>query len=125
MSAGGYRCVECGGPLLHTSDAAAKDLPESVWRTQRIDYGARRGMIVRFLGIFAGFVVALLGVRSSVALASPWSWIAALASLGGGVLLWWLIYVAAGRAVRVWVLRSGKLHKRKLARALLAQAVRR
>jgi hypothetical protein len=51
--------------------------------------------------------------------------VSAAASLAGGVLLWWLIYVAAGRAVRVWVLRKGQVQKRKLARALLASAVRR
>jgi hypothetical protein len=124
VSAGGFRCVECGGALLHTDDPRAKELPEAVWKQQRVDYGARRGMIVRFLGIFAGAVVALWGVRSSVVLASPWSWIGALASLAAGVALWWMIYVAAGRAVRVWVLRSGRLQKRKLARALFAQAVR-
>jgi hypothetical protein len=122
---GGYRCEICGGPLTHTSDKQAHDLPESVWKNQRIDYGARRGMIVRFLAIFAGFFVAVIGVRSSVVLTSPWSFVGAGASIGGGILLWWLIYVAAGRAVRVWVLRRGQVQKRKLARALLMSAVRR
>lgn len=125
MSPGGFRCDNCGGKLLHTSDAGARDLPEAVWKNQRVDYGARRGMIVRFLGIFAGVVVALWGVRSSVVLASPWSWIGAIASLAMGLLVWWGIYVAAGRAVKVWVLRRGQVHRKKLARALLAQAVRR
>lgn len=120
VSAGGYRCPDCGGELIHTSDAEAKSLPEKVWRNQRVDYGARRGMIVRFLGIFAGAVVGLLGVRSSVPLPSPWSWLGAIGSLVAGVLLWWTIYVLAGRAVRIWVLRKGQLHRRKLARALLA-----
>jgi hypothetical protein len=122
---GGYRCEICGGPLTHTSDKQAHDLPESVWKNQRVDYGARRGMIVRFLGIFAGFVTAVIGVRSSVALPSPWSFVGVGASIAGGILLWWLIYVAAGRAVRVWVLRRGQLQKRKLARALLIGVVRR
>jgi len=122
---GGYRCEICGGPLTHTSDKQAHELPESVWKNQRIDYGARRGMIVRFLAIFAGFFVAVFGVRSSVVLPSPWSFVGAGASIAGGILLWWLIYVAAGRAVRVWVLRRGQVQKRKLARALLIGAVRR
>src|SRR4051812_19300674 len=113
---GGYRCDFCGGPLTHTSDAKAHELPESVWRNQRVDYGARRGMIVRFLGIFAGAVVALYGVRASVALPSPWSWAGAALALAGGIAVWRLVYVAAGRGVRIWVLRSGQLHKRKLAR---------
>jgi hypothetical protein len=122
---GGYRCDTCGGPLTHTSDAKAHELPEVVWKNQRVDYGARRGMIVRFLAIFAGFFAAVIGVRSSVVLPSPWSFVAAGAAIVGGVALWWVIYVAAGRAVRVWVLRRGQLQKRKLARALLASAVRR
>jgi hypothetical protein len=123
VSAGGFRCLDCGGPLLHTDDPRAKQLPQAVWKQQRVDYGARRGMIVRFLGIFAGVIVALYGSRSSFALAPPWSWVGVGASLLGGVLLWWVIYVAAGRAVRVWVLRKGQLQKRKLARALLSGAV--
>jgi hypothetical protein len=124
VSPGGFRCDFCGGPLLHTDDERARDLPATVWKQQRVDYGARRGMIVRFLAIFAGFFVAVAGVRSSVAYEAPWSYAVAGASLAGGVALWWAIYVAAGRAVRVWVLRRGQVHKRKLARALLAGAVR-
>jgi hypothetical protein len=124
VSPGGYRCDFCGGPLLHTDDARAKDLPEAVWKQQRVDYGARRGMIVRFLAIFAGFFVAVYGLRASVAFAEPWSYAVAVGSFVAGVAVWWTIYVAAGRAVRIWVLRRGQVHKRKLARALLTQAVR-
>jgi hypothetical protein len=125
VSPGGFRCDFCGGALLHTDDARARDLPEAVWKQQRVDYGARRGMIVRFLAIFAGFLVAVYGARSAVAYAAPWSYAVAAGSLLAGIALWWMIYVAAGRAVRVWVLRRGQVvHKRKLARALLAQVVR-
>ena len=120
--AGGYRCEDCGGPLVHTSDDQAKDLPEAVWRNQRLDYGARRGMIFRFMGIFAGLTVALLGVRSSVPLPSPWSIVGAVASIAGGIALWRLMYVAADRGVRIWILRKGQLQKGKLARVLLSQA---
>jgi len=124
VSPGGFRCDFCGGNLIHTDDARAHDLPSTVWKQQRVDYGARRGMIVRFLAIFAGFFVAVYGVRASVAYASPWSWVVAGGSLAAGVAVWWTIYVAAGRAVKVWVLRRGQVHKRKLARALITQAVR-
>jgi hypothetical protein len=124
VSPGGYRCDFCGGPLLHTDDTRAHDLPEAVWKQQRVDYGARRGMIVRFLAIFAGFFVAMYGVRASVAFAAPWSYAIGVGSLAAGIALFWTIYVAAGRAVRVWVLRRGQVHKKKLARALLTQAVR-
>jgi hypothetical protein len=76
------------------------------------------------MAIFAGFFVAVYGVRSSFGFESPASYVVAAVSLLAGVLVWWAIYVAAGRAVKVWVLRRGQVHKRKLARALLAQAVR-
>jgi hypothetical protein len=122
---GGYRCDICGGPLTHTSDAAAHDLPEAVWKNQRVDYGARRGMIVRFLAIFAGAVTALFLARAAVPLAAPWNALGIAAGVAAGLLLWWTLHVAAGRAVRIWVLQRGRVHKRKLARALLAQAVRR
>jgi hypothetical protein len=125
VSPGGFRCDHCGGPLIHTDDAKARDLPEAVWKQQRVDYGARRGMIVRFFAIFAGFFTAVYGVRASVAFSSPWSYLAAAGSLAAGIAVWWTIYVAAGRAVKVWVLRSGQVRKAKLARALLAQAIRR
>jgi hypothetical protein len=125
VSPGGYRCDACGGPLLLTSDDGAKQLPEAVWKNQRVDYGARRGMIVRFLAIFAGACAGLYGVRSAFGFTAPWSYAVGAGSIVGGLLIWWTIYVAAGRAVRVWVLRRGQVHKRKLARALLGQAVRR
>jgi hypothetical protein len=63
-----------------------------------------------------------MGVRSSVVLASPWSWIGAVGSLLGGIALWRLVYVAADRGVRIWILRRGQLQKKKLAKVLLGQA---
>lgn len=117
---GGYRCPQCGGPLTHTSDEEAKDLPEVVWRNQRVDYGARRGMVFRFQAIFLGFIVAVLGVRWSVGLSSPWGWPAAAVAIAAGVSVWWLLHAAADRAVKIWVLRKGQLSKRKLVRAMLA-----
>jgi hypothetical protein len=39
------------------------------------------------------------------------------------LLLWWTLHVAADRAVKIWVLRRGQLSKRKLARAIVSQAV--
>src|SRR5262245_50131737 len=89
ISPGGFRCEACGGPLLHTSDAGAKDLPEAVWRNQRVDYGARRGMIFRFMAIFAGAAVALYGVRAAVPQPPPWNWIGAITALAAGLALWW------------------------------------
>jgi hypothetical protein len=122
---GGYRCDTCGGPLTHTSDAEAHELPDVVWKNQRVDYGARRGMIVRFLAIVIGAVVGLFLLRAAVPLPSPWNVVGSIAGATIGLAVWWAIHVAAGRAVRVWVLQRGRVHKRKLARALLAQAMRR
>ena len=119
VNAGGFRCVDCGGRLILTSDPEAQNLPDSVWKTQRVDYGARRGMIMRFLAIFIGAVTGLYGLRESVALDSPWNIIAALGSVAVGLAIWRFLYHAAGRGVRVWVLAKGKVRKGRLARAIL------
>jgi hypothetical protein len=119
VNAGGFRCVDCGGRLIHTSDAEAHDLPESVWKNQRVDYGARRGMIVRFLAIFAGALCALWGVRASFALEGSLRVAAAALSIAAGLGVWWFLYWAAGRAVRVWILAKGRVRKGRLARAML------
>jgi hypothetical protein len=119
VNAGGFRCSECGGRLIHTSDAEARDLPSSVWKNQRVDYGARRGMILRFLAIFVGALTALFGLRESVALASPWSWIAAAVAVVTGLVVWRVLYHAAGRGVRVWVLAKGRVRKGRLLRAIV------
>jgi hypothetical protein len=118
VNAGGFRCTECGGKLIMVSDPAAKDLPDSVWRTQRVDYGARRGMVMRFLGIFAGVAVGAYGLRESVALERPWSIVGAVAAISLGFLVWLGIHRAATRGVRVWVLAKGKVRRGRLARAI-------
>jgi hypothetical protein len=117
---GGYRCPGCGGQLVHTDDARARELPETVWRNQRVDYGARRGMVFRFQAMFLGIVLGLLGVRASVPLDSPWNILGIVGSLIGGVIIYYVLHEAAHRAVRVWVLRRGQLDKKKLAKAILA-----
>ncbi len=122
---GGYRCDTCGGPLTHTSDAEAHELPDVVWKNQRVDYGARRGMIVRFLAIVIGAVAGLFLVRAAVPLPSPWNILGGAAGIAIGIAIWRFIYVAAGRAVRVWILQRGRVKTGRLVRALLAQSVRR
>ncbi len=118
---GGYRCPDdsCRGPLIHTDDKRAEDLPDLVWRNQRVDYGARRGMVFRFQAMVLGIVLGLIGVRASVPLDPPWSTVGIVGSLIGGLLVYWVLHEAAHRAVRVWVLRRGQLDKKKLAKALL------
>lgn len=118
VNAGGFRCSECGGKLVHTSEPEAQALPPAVWKNQRVDYGARRGMIMRFLAIFAGVLVGLFGVRESVAFRAPWTWVVGLGSIGLGLLVWWILHRAATRGVRVWVLAKGKVNHRRLARAI-------
>lgn len=105
--------------MIHTDDKRAEELPDVVWRNQRVDYGARRGMVFRFQAMVLGVVIALFGVRSSVPLESPWNKIGIAGSLLGGILIYYALHEAAHRAVRVWVLRRGQLDKKKLAKALL------
>jgi len=118
---GGYRCpdAECGGALVHTDDARAMELPELVWRNQRVDYGARRGMVFRFQAMVISIVLGLLGVRASVPLDSPWNIAGIVGSIVGGLILYYVLHEATHRAVRLWVLRRGQLDRKKLARALL------
>src|SRR5687768_4804791 len=96
------------------SDPEAKELPPSVWKNQRVDYGARRGMIMRFMAIFLGAGVGLYGLRESVALAAPWSLVAAVGSVLAGLFVWWVFFHAAGRGVRVWILAKGRVHRGRL-----------
>lgn len=121
---GGFRCPGCGGPLVHTDDDRAHNLPEAVWRSQRVDYGARRGMVFRFQALILGIVLGLFGVRSSVPLDSPWNFLGIFGSLAGGALVYYVLHEAAHRAVRIWVLRRGQLDRKKLAKALLASQKR-
>lgn len=118
VNAGGFRCCECGGQLVHTSEPEAQALPPAVWKNQRVDYGARRGMIMRFFAIFAGVLVGLFGVRESVAYGHPWTWVVALGSIALGLAVWWILHRAATRGVRVWVLAKGKVNHKRLARAI-------
>ncbi|MCA9625672.1 MAG: hypothetical protein KC731_41905, partial [Myxococcales bacterium] len=86
---------------------------------QRVDYGARRGMIMRFMAIFIGSFIGLYGLRESVALERPYNLIVGIGSVVLGLAIWRLFHWAAGRGVRVWVLAKGKLNRTRLARAIL------
>ncbi len=119
VNAGGARCTECGGRLVMVSDPEAKNLPDTVWKNQRVDYGARRGMILRFLAIFTGSLVGLYGLRESFGMEPPWSRAMAAGSISLGLAIWWVLHRAAARGVRVWVLAKGRVHNARLARAIL------
>lgn len=123
---GGYRCPDasCGGALIHTDDKRAQELPELVWRNQRVDYGARRGMVFRFQAMVLGIVLGLIGIRSSIPLERPWSIVGIVGSFAGGLLVYYILHEAAHRAVRIWVLRRGQLDRKKLAKALMASPKR-
>jgi hypothetical protein len=119
VNAGGFRCSECEGRLIMVTDPEAQNLPDSVWKNQRVDYGARRGMIMRFMAIFWGSLTGLYLFRESVPLESPYNIVFGIVAIAIGLTVWKFLHWAAGRAVRVWVLAKGKVHKARLARAIL------
>ncbi len=116
-------CEDCGASLDNPFDDRAKAFPEKVWAYIRLQYGARRGMIVRVLAILFGPVVAGLLLREAIVLSMPWNLLGVAGSLAAGLLTWWSIHWFAGKAVRIWVLRKGKVRKRKLAKAMLKKAL--
>jgi hypothetical protein len=121
--AGGLWCEDCGAELRdpYAPDAGAT-LPRSIWRYIRLQYGARRGMLVRVMAFLLGPVVFGLGAREAVTWPSPWNVVGLSAAALAGLACWWTIYWLAGKAVRVWVLQKGRLNKRRAARALLRSA---
>jgi hypothetical protein len=123
--AGGTICEDCGGGLTDPFATDAQQFPEEVWRYIRLQYGARRGMIVRVSALLLGPVVGFLLLRRALALAWPWSIAGAVGALVTGFLTWALLHRAAGYAVRVWVLRRGRLRKGRYARAMARRALRR
>lgn len=121
--AGGRVCEDCGGPLRDPFGDEAARFPSTIWGYIRLQYGARRGMLVRVMAILLAPVVAGLTLRASAGLARPWSLLVGAAAIPIGLLTWWAIHWSAGRAVRIWVLRRGQLNRRRLARALLRRAI--
>ncbi len=122
--AGGLICEDCGSPLDDPFDEErAKTFPDKVWSYIRLQYGARRGMIVRVFAILLGPVVGFLLMREAIVLSPPWSFVGIGASIVVGVLTWWTIHWFAGKAVRIWVLRKGRLNRRKLAKAMFKKAI--
>jgi hypothetical protein len=123
--AGGLWCEDCGGAL---SDPFAPDageaLPRSIWRYIRLQYGARRGMLVRVMAFLLFPVVFGVGARQAVLLPGRWVGIGIALSALMGLGTWAAVYWAAGRAVRIWVLRRGQLNRRRLARALIRRTLR-
>jgi hypothetical protein len=123
--AGGRQCEDCGG-ILH--DPYAKDageaLPKGIWKYIRLQYGARRGMLVRVMAFLA--VPVVFGVLARRAVVLPGGWMAAgiAGAALASILAWATIYWLAGRAVRIWVLRKGQLNKRRMARAMIKRALR-
>src|SRR5262249_45712697 len=117
-------CEDCGAALVDPFADDAAEFPEEVWKYIRLQYGARRGMIVRVMAILLAPVVAVVLGRHALPLAMPWSVLGAAGALAAGFLTWFAIHRFAGQAVRVWVLRRGRLRKARLARAMLRRALR-
>ncbi len=122
--AGGIVCEDCGATLRDPYAHDARTLPGGIWRYIRLQYGARRGMIVRVVGILLGPVTAALCLRAAAGSDRPWSIVLALAALPLGFFTWYVLHVGAGRAVKIWVLRRGQLNRKKLARALARKVTR-
>ena len=87
--AGGQTCEDCGGELRETFDGDARSFPRGVWAYIRLQYGARRGMLVRVMALLLGPVVAALLLRLALSLDLPWSVLGALGAVAAGVVTWW------------------------------------
>lgn len=123
--AGGSHCEDCGGVLRDPYEKdAGETLPKGIWRYIRLQYGARRGMLVRVMAFLLAPVVFALAARQAILCNTPWNVLGIAGAALLGVATWGLIYWAAGRAVRVWVLRKGQLNKRRMARAMVKRAFR-
>ncbi len=122
--AGGRICEDCGAELHdpYERDAGEK-MPKNIWGYIRLQYGARRGMLVRVLAFLMVPVVFGLIAREAVLLNGAWVAVGLFTAAVAAFATWLFIYWAAGKAVRVWVLRKGQLQKRKMARALLKRAM--
>ena len=123
--AGGRLCEDCGAELRdpYAPDAETK-LPRGIWRYIRLQYGARRGMLVRVMAFLLGPVVFGLLARRAFLLDGAWVALGVVGAALAGFVTFAAIYWLAGRAVRVWVLRKGQLSKRKMARAIIKRALR-
>jgi hypothetical protein len=121
--AGGRFCEDCGAPLRDPFGDEARELPSTIWGYIRLQYGARRGMLVRVMALLLGPIAFGMSLRAAAGMERPWSLVVALAAAPIGLLTWWTIHWLAGKAVRIWVLRKGQLNRRRLARALARRAL--
>jgi hypothetical protein len=122
--AGGTHCEDCGAELHDPYAKDARDkLPQGIWRYIRLQYGARRGMIVRVLAFLSVPVVFGLLARAAIVQPSPWNVLGLIGAALAAAASWATIYWIAGKAVRIWVLRRGQLNRRKLARALARRVI--
>jgi hypothetical protein len=120
--AGGQICEDCGAELRDPYGDEAKQLPPGMWRYIRLQYGARRGMLVRVMAIILAPFVAGLTLRAAAGSERPWSLVLGVVAVPLGFATWWSIHWLSGKAVRIWVLRKGQVNKRRLARAMARRA---
>jgi hypothetical protein len=122
--AGGQFCEDCGAELHDPYGKDAENVPRGMWRYIRLQYGARRGMLVRVMAFLLAPVVFGLLAREAVLLDGVWVAIGLGGAALAGFVTWAAVYWLAGKAVRIWVLRKGQLNKRRAAKALLKKAFR-
>ena len=122
--AGGASCEDCGAPLGDPFGPEAQALPPPVWDYIRLQYGARRGMLVRVLSVLLAPVAFGLTLRTAVGLPWPHSLFVGAAAAPISLLTWWTLHLASGRAVRIWVLRKGRVRRTRLARAFFRRLFR-
>jgi|SRR5579883_2036661 len=116
-------CEDCGALLRDPFGDEARSFPSTIWGYIRLQYGARRGMIVRVMAVLLAPVVLGLVLRAAAGMERPWSLIVGALAIPAALLAWWTLHWSAGRAVRIWVLRKGQLNRRRLARALVRRTL--
>lgn len=123
--AGGRACEDCGATLHDPFEKdAAEQLPKGIWKYIRLQYGARRGMLVRVMAFLLAPVVFGVLARRAFLLDGAWVALGVVGAALVGILTWLTIYWIAGKAVRIWVLRKGQLNKRRMARAMMKRLVK-
>ena len=121
--AGGVFCVECDARLADPFENA-DEFPEDVWWYIRALYAARRGMLVRTLGLLIAPLCAFIAFRQVVLLGKPWAALSVAAGLVAGFASWWVFKYTADRMYKVWTLPKGRLRYGRYLKAMMRRPLR-